>query len=90
MKLPLELIVKIFEYNPIERENRQIVLNELIKKTTLYCDNDYHCCNTIYPRSDAYEEEFTPLGIYTFCSDYCRSAGMWSIRCDYYKHSSSI
>jgi accessory gene regulator protein AgrB len=32
MKLPLELIVKIFEYNPIERENRQIVLDELIKK----------------------------------------------------------
>jgi hypothetical protein len=85
MYLPKELIIKIFEYDPAERENRQIVLDELINETNMYCDNDYHCCNNIYPQSDAFEAEFPPLSNYSFCSDYCRSAGMWSIRYDYRK-----
>jgi|SaaInlV_150m_DNA_4_1039716.scaffolds.fasta_scaffold93749_1 hypothetical protein len=85
MELPKELIIKIFEYDPGERENRQLVLDELIEETSLYCDNDYHCCNNIYPQRDAVECEFRPIGSFSFCSEYCLSAGMWSIRYDYRK-----
>ena len=84
-RLPKDLKMYIWEYDPNHRERLNLVLDELVYTVNwTYCSNDMCECDINILDENTVIESILGLTHY-FCNSDCLSYGEWSIRYDYRK-----